>query len=353
MKIFQGTIRCCCEHAKNNNNNSHHQPPSPPPTLQQLPQQQQSLVELDKNTSYQYTPPCLYSSKEFCNVLLECINLNSKFCETNLMHPNADVPIVSNVVNATAINNNNSNKLNNNSANVNVPVYQTKKKVTPTVSINVTDTENLNVCMCSLYASYDNVLIEQESMIGTICPRCQNIIKQQPTEHRKTLISKRLQLSKDIIVNRVDTHFLSLKNAFDHCKRYEPYTPESVESHSPILPEQFDILEYEQNDDDDDDDNIGIHAGASDKNIINDANSLNVINDNAVDPFDVNCKIVPVRTMSTHSSAVSPRQLKSRLEILRKTSTDASGMVISSHIAENRKNRLKRGFCFNRCCCIL
>lgn len=322
MKIFQGTIRCCCEHAKNNNNNNNHHQPSLP-TLQQP--QQQSLVDVEKSSTNLNTL-CLYSSKEFCNVLLECINLNNKFCNINVVHPNSDVPVVSNVMNDTVTKN---------IAILNVANCNSKKKVTPSVSINVTDAENLNVCMCSLYASHDNVIIEQESIIGTICSRCQNIIKQQPTEHRKTLISKRLQLSKDIIVNRVDTHFLSLRQAFDNCKQYEPYTPESIESHSP-LPDP-DVLEYEQNDDIR---RSGISDEIEGNDIKRSAHSIEHL------------KIKPLRAVSGRSSAVSPQQLKSRLEILRKTSTDASGMVISNQIADSRKNRIKRGFCFNRCCCI-
>lgn len=303
IKTFQGTIRCCCAHAKINNN---HQPQSAPVQLPPPPQEQHTLLD-HTNASYKFAIQCPYASNEYCNVLLS----TSKLCEINSKNANADG-------NKTTCAN----------------VIPQKRKVQPTVSINVTDAENLNVCMCSLYASCDNVLVEQESMIGTICPRCQNIIKQQPTEHRKTLISKRLTLSKDIIVNRVDTHFLSLKTAFDSGKRYEPYTPESVESHSP-LPES-DIIEYETNND-----------GKID------ANNSNTADANA-DTFDVNNRVIsPVRSLSTHSSAVSPRQLKSRLEILRKTSTDASGMVISNHIAENRKQRLKRGFCFNKCCVII
>lgn len=316
LKTFQGTIRCCCAHAKINNN---HQPPPPPllaPTQPPPPPQKLHPLLVDHtNASYKFASQCPYASTEYCSVLLECNKLSSKLCEIN-----------SSTVQTVC-------------GNDSVSVPQ-KRKVQPTVSINVTDTENLNVCMCSLYASCDNVLAQEESMIGSICPRCQNIIKQQPTEHRKTLISKRLTLSKDIIVNRVDTHFLSLKTAFDNGKRYEPYTPESIESHSP-LPCESDILEYEQNDEDDVDEKI-------DKN--------NTMTDDVTvtDPFDMNSKVIsPVRSLSTHSSAVSPRQLKSRLEILRKTSTDASGMVISNHITENRKQRLKRGFCFNKCCVII
>lgn len=310
LKTFQGTIRCCCAHAKIYNN---HQPP-PPPLLapkQPSPPQKHSLVVDHMNAPYKFASQCPYASSEYCIVLLECNKLSSKLCEIN-----------SSTVQMVCGNDS-----------VGVPL---KGKVQPTVSINVTDTENLNVCMCSLYASCDNVLAEQESMIGSICPRCQNIIKRQPTEHRKTLISKRLTLSNDIIVNRVDTHFLSLKTAFDNGKRYEPYTPESIESYSP-LPCECDILEYEQNDDEEKID--------KDNTMTDDVT--------VIDPFDMNSKVIsPVRSLSTHS-AVSPRQLKSRLEILRKTSTDASGMVISNHITENRKKRLKGGFCFNKCCVII
>lgn len=309
LKTFQGTIRCCCAHAKINNN---HQPPSA--LHLQMPQQHTSVDQIT-DESYKFAPQCPYASNEYCNVLLECSKLTGKLCEINS-------------TNAMAMRNNPATVHGTNQS-------QPKNKVKPTISINVTDAENLNVCMCSLYASCDNVLAEQENMIGSICPRCQNIIKQQPTEHRKTLISKRSTLSKDIIVNRVDTHFLSLKTTLDHGKRYEPYTPESIESHSP-LPEP-DILEYEQ----------------TDSHII-DVNNSNSI-DATDDTFNVSSMISPVRSLSTHSSAVSPRQLKSRLEILRKTSTDASGMVISNHnhIADNRKRRLTNGFCFNKCCVII
>lgn len=309
LKTFQGTIRCCCAHAKINNN---HQPPSPPQSAPlQMPQQQHASVDYT-DVSYKFSPQCPYASNEYCNVLLECSKLTGKLCEINSTNA---MSLAANTVPG---------------ANVSPSTKASK----PTICINVTDAENLNVCMCSLYASCDNVLVEQETMIGTICPRCQNIIKQQPTEHRKTLISKRLTLSKDIIVNRVDTHLLSLKTAFDNGKRYEPYTPESVESHSP-LPEP-DILEYEEI--------------ADCKIDANNSNSVDAAND---DTFNVNSMISPVRSLSTHSSAVSPRQLKSRLEILRKTSTDASGMVITNHLADNRKRRLKNGFCFNKCCVII
>lgn len=282
--------------------------------------------------------PCLYSSQEFCSVLLECIKLNSKFSENNAaQHPNVIDSIVSHHTNqiavaaAVAAANSTAGIEINSTGQTQSPssILTSSNKITPTVSINVTDSENLNVCMCSLFASSDNVLAEQqENMVGGICPRCQNIIKQQPTE-RKTLISKRMTLSNDIIVNRVDTHLLSLKTALAFGKRYEPYTPESVESHSPFA--EPDILEYTQHDENE---------------------LIEGTDPETIDPFDLNSKR-HARTASLHSTGVSPLQLKSRLENLRKTSTDASGMVNSCHLLETGKDRRKRGFCFDKCCVIL
>lgn len=315
-------------------------------------------------------------------MLLECSKLTNKLCEFDAFKTNAS---------SLAIDSNHLSDAVNANANANATTNKQQRlhgKIKPAISINVTDTDaNLNVCMCSLYASCDNVLVEQESMIGSICPRCQNIIKQQPTEHRKTLISKRLTLSKDIIVNRVDTHFLSLKAIDKSNKRYEPYTPESIESHSP-LPEA-DMLEFEQSDDSSSGRggrrkggggecagsssvSSDTRAGSSDSCLTDDnGNGANGIivsagggksdakncistTDAPNDPFDMNNKVHgTARTLTVHSNAVSACQLKSRLEILRKTSTDASGMVINNHIADNRKRPVKRGFCFNKCCVIL
>lgn len=412
IKTFQGTIRCCCcAHAKINNNSSPHSlaslplPPllshPPPPSMQEQPNQlllplplppplqidrQPQLQNQPVDLSIEFEPEykfamlqCPYSCNEYCNVLLECSKLTNKLCEFNAIKTNAS---------SLAIDSNHLSDVVNANVNVNATTNKQQRlhsKIKPAISINVTDTdENLNVCMCSLYASCDNVLVEQESMIGSICPRCQNIIKQQPTEHRKTLISKRLTLSKDIIVNRVDTHFLSLK-VDKSTKRYEPYTPESIESHSP-LPEA-DILEFEQSDDSSSDrgdrcksggDDAGsstvssdTRAGSSESCITedigngangivsagggrSDAKNCTSTIDAPNDPFEMNNKVHgTARSLTAHSNAVSACQLKSRLEILRKTSTDASGMVINNHIAENRKRPIKHGFCFNKCCVIL
>uniref|UniRef100_A0A182UB36 inositol-polyphosphate 5-phosphatase n=1 Tax=Anopheles melas TaxID=34690 RepID=A0A182UB36_9DIPT len=139
----------------------------------------------------------------------------------------------------------------------------------PLVSINVFDTDsNLNVCMCALYCNAGGDAgkgaaaarngDERELAGGgspTICPNCRNIIKHQPVEHRKTLISRRMMLANDVIVNRIDTHYLNTYSmppgggagAYSNGaggqqqqqQQFEPYTPESAESHSP-LPESSD-----------------------------------------------------------------------------------------------------------------
>nr|XP_040221085.2 uncharacterized protein LOC120948618 [Anopheles coluzzii]XP_040221096.2 uncharacterized protein LOC120948618 [Anopheles coluzzii] len=139
----------------------------------------------------------------------------------------------------------------------------------PLVSINVFDTDsNLNVCMCALYcnaggdagkgaAAARNGDGKERAGGGspTICPNCRNIIKHQPVEHRKTLISRRMMLANDVIVNRIDTHYLNTYSmppgggagAYSNGaggqqqqqQQFEPYTPESAESHSP-LPESSD-----------------------------------------------------------------------------------------------------------------
>ncbi|XP_053677983.1 uncharacterized protein LOC128728387 [Anopheles nili] len=131
----------------------------------------------------------------------------------------------------------------------------------PLVSINVYDTDsNLNVCMCALYnetknhnksaAGNDTGFIDDANVPTTkICPNCRNIIKHQPVQHRKTLISRRMMLANDVVVNRIDTHYLNTYavslagqggNGGTGQHHFEPYTPESAESHSP-LPESYDI----------------------------------------------------------------------------------------------------------------
>ncbi|XP_049280829.1 uncharacterized protein LOC125762594 [Anopheles funestus] len=146
----------------------------------------------------------------------------------------------------------------------------------PLVSINVFDTDsNLNVCMCALYCNNANDAkalnaagvkhsrTHEQANVGahvdeigtavsaTICPNCRNMIKHQPIEHRKTLISRRMMLANDVIVNRIDTHYLNTytmsqaSNGTGQLHGFEPYTPESAESHSP-LPESSDSSKASQ-----------------------------------------------------------------------------------------------------------
>ncbi|XP_059613833.1 uncharacterized protein LOC132259976 [Phlebotomus argentipes] len=102
------------------------------------------------------------------------------------------------------------------------------------IQINVTDTENnLNVCMCAFYEVPGALTDYQEG--NTICPRCRNIISQQPMEHRRALISQRLTLANDVIVNRIDTQLLNTFSSAAMGVRPDPYTPESAESRSPVI----------------------------------------------------------------------------------------------------------------------
>lgn len=232
---------------------------------------------------------CLQSGADM-NVLLECLESNGSQSLNRFNLSHIDVVSVTPVSSL-------------------VSCKSSKKQ--PSISINVTDTENdESVCMCSVFASSDNILVESNAMIGAICSKCRNIIKQQPTEHRKTLISKRLTLANDIIVNRVDTHFLSLNSYVS--SKCEPYTPESVESHSP----------QPENDYDESVDAIG----------------------NEVELDDMPKTVPAMQQMITPSQGVSPRQLKSRLESLTLNRTEKAFDRQTDH-------DLKVKNCFERCCC--
>lgn len=86
------------------------------------------------------------------------------------------------------------------------------------------------MCLCA-HLSTNNLQFDDSSRADeTICPMCRNIIKKQPVAHRYKLVSKRLMLTQEIIINRIDTQHLST----DSERLFEdPYTPESTESHSP------------------------------------------------------------------------------------------------------------------------
>jgi hypothetical protein len=201
----------------------------------------------------------------------------------------------------------------------------------PLVSINVTDTDNnMEVCMCALQFGYsdDDLLSsvrkkfrENAAVLPTteanICPICLNSIKLQSNEHRKTLVAKKLMLANDIIVNRIDTHYLNTYTNGGGGGMYrqpcqDPYTPESVESHSP-QPEVEEVVGDE-------------------------ADTGHRPNDSLMSEEKTGSK--------TNLGGVSPRQLKSRLELLQsKTSFHAITSSSEDEIDKGKKGR--------KCCCAI
>lgn len=189
----------------------------------------------------------------------------------------------------------------------------------PAISINIIDSDNIYVCMCSQISNDKNE--GSDSVDGSICPECQNIIKKQPVEPRYRLISKRLMLSNNIIVNRIDTQHLS--TYFDISqKRQDPYTPESAESHSPY-PELSSSTTTSSNS----------HTTAMDNMQLLNTDSFNIAERQT-------CTMLPLSSHSfakgnpnvadatcgdgirkQHRGIVSPVQLKSRLEDLQKKSS--------------------------------
>lgn len=223
--------------------------------------------------------------------------------------------------------------------------------VRPKVSINLTNDENMSVCVCSVYASADNV---HAAIDGTICPQCQNIIKQQSTDHRKTLISKRLTIANDIIVNRVDMHHLNLNSL--HVQ--DPYTPESCESHSPFPDDKDESRDGSQDRSASSDERGGDDDGREvtlDTLVYDDDGNLSETIESTeghAKPLTVKCTDVDCHLYKSRKSGrgVSPRQLKSRLENLRRTThrrEHGDGRRRSS-----RKHEKSQG-CFDRHCQLL
>ncbi|XP_055543815.1 uncharacterized protein LOC129729326 [Wyeomyia smithii] len=214
------------------------------------------------------------------------------------------------------------------------------------VRISVFDTDsNANVCMCSLYSSSFSLVGGEQpkrSRSGSvscptvepaaepapssqICPNCRNIIKHQPIEHRKTLISRRLMLANDIIVNRIDTHYLNtyttptgMSTPGGTINQFEPYTPESVESHSPVPESAYEgRLEFLESQ------NIPLLAiSATDPSQTqpNNAEPKLVANMDKKQSIANNTAGGNNSTGTISCGGVSPRQLKSRLEKLKRIS---------------------------------
>ncbi|XP_050099039.1 uncharacterized protein LOC126579613 isoform X1 [Anopheles aquasalis] len=268
----------------------------------------------------------------------------------------------------------------------------------PAVSINVYDTDsNLNVCMCAVYCSnaVGGAAAKQLNSDDTICPNCRNIIKHQPVGHRKRLISRRMMLANDIIVNRIDTHYLntfvspssssglgsqgpsSSTMASDslHYRNMEPYTPESAESHSP-LPESNEMSKDRKSQVQNDRQPQQINGGTMTELVVskaedettqkmgavgNDPTNTFVSSSSSSCPLDIQVVVIdgaPSKKKQHNVSSgsaqirgsslvggVSPRQLKSRLEKLtrladerRKQYADWSRNRSRSDVAKSEKN---------------
>lgn len=233
----------------------------------------------------------------------------------------------------------------------------------PLVSINVVDTDNnLNVCMCAMMYSDENLLnIDYEKLENDkICPICRNIIMQQPIEHRPTLVSKKSMLANDVVVSRIDSHFLSISNNSNR-RMQDPYTPESCESHSP-QPESLDEKEFPI-----------INKTVDSPEIIENMEkikhkkpSVDLMTaeepETLAAPLNVTNELPPnseaPQTNHFHNHTVSPSQLKSRLEILRRESqlcndVNTGNVVAGADVEKTqfdnatskRKNDKKRSKC--------
>lgn len=119
-------------------------------------------------------------------------------------------------------------------------------------------------------------------------------------------------------------------------KRYEPYTPESIESHSPPVTEADDTRPC---DDDEEEEGYVFQVNTT-------------VREDDADATTTNKK--PPSQISSPNSGVSPRQLKARLEKLRKHSVDAGGGITSGHSCrKGGKNRSKDKCCFSRYHCVV
>lgn len=260
---------------------------------------------------------CPHNSKIYNEILHECKNLNNYI----KCLPNIKVNDKSRVKDASEVVGKLSQTLNISESSQNDRnVEETMTNKWPPVSINIIDTDNIHVCMCSQISTENKE--DYDSADGSICPECQNIIKKQPAEPRYRLISKRLLLSNNIIVNRIDTQHLS--TYFDISqKRQDPYTPESAESHSPC-PELSSstssnsqspsincrqLLEADLK-------KINLESNAISDLVTEDGKELRTVNKDIESASNCNDDI-----KKQQRGIVSPGQLKSRLEDLQKKSS--------------------------------
>lgn len=165
----------------------------------------------------------------------------------------------------------------------------------PLVSISIVDTDtNYNFCICNAERGV-NIDIGDDS--ENICPNCRNLIKAQPTA-RYSLVSKQTMLG-DVLVNRIDSQYLSstYSSSGSQLRRLmDPYTPESIESHSP-------------------------QAEMEEPNYINNLNDCEEIPTNIREVIKHKTDKSELMNEETENShLMDPRALTTRLEILRRES---------------------------------
>lgn len=223
--------------------------------------------------------------------LLDAINTNSILEYPSLDYSTAVRPQL------TALCQDNSNIHTSYHANENTPVINTSNdrclisNITNTtyannssnsIEICVTSSDNLSICVCHDSNNWPAVVNSGDD--SKICPRCYNTIE----DRSNALNLKRSTLTNKFIVNSDDTNYLNLKPyQYDHYS--DPYTPETIESHSPTT-EIDDMPVF--NDSDNEEDKF-----EASKNNLN-MNKLDILdNDN-----------------DKSRSGVSPNQLKARLD---------------------------------------
>ncbi|XP_055901812.1 inositol polyphosphate-5-phosphatase A isoform X2 [Eupeodes corollae] len=352
LKAKQGTFRCC-------NCFKHASAPNSILSKDELDKISQSLNANEDNAMQNYCP---YNSNVFNTILIECQKLcpkpsvvsinnrhsrnanNSSLTETAAasgVTDNAADAVATDALDAAATASIIVAKPEDNSTTSTSPFKQQQ----PQISINLIDSDNLPICLCSQISeeserlsrrrrttplqstesddsnddsNHDEDDENEQSALNNkkICPECQNIIRRQPVEHRCTLISKRLLLANNIIVNRIDTHYLN--TYLDN--RQDPYTPESAESHSPYP--EFDTSHSSRSSPNDEltDEPLRSNNNTEAKLLSPKAKktaaatTATTANVAAAAAGGVNLKPVELRGI------VSPGQLKSRLEHLQRTS---------------------------------
>lgn len=226
------------------------------------------------------------------------------------------------------------------------------KTISPLVSISVVDADNFNICMCNLMDDQSN----QGTIEGDkICKICRNNIEQQPNE-RRTLVSKKVMLG-DVMFSRIDSQYLSSNYSSIPSqlkKMRDPYTPESVESHSPqpeIDEKEFPIIN-ETGEGEEILENIRefykhkLHAGEGEQR-------NGEVKENLEEE-----SIADLQTAYNLTHTVSPKQLTTRLEILRREShliiNDGGSKSGSGSGADiDDKKSLNQSKCCLNCSCVI